>query len=129
MVLLETDHRLMIGIGLGCLVALRLVVGTHRIRLKFLDNHSKLLEVDEMDESEKKARKTAARDQASEKAADILLKIRRERNLSQVQLAQVSGRKQSYISRVESRQQNISLGTLQEIVNAVDGELVIDVKL
>ncbi|MDO4671220.1 MAG: helix-turn-helix transcriptional regulator [Aerococcus sp.] len=82
-----------------------------------------------MDESEKKARKTAARDQASEKAADILLKIRRERNLSQVQLAQVSGRKQSYISRVESRQQNISLGTLQEIVNAVDGELVIDVKL
>lgn len=82
-----------------------------------------------MDEAEKRSRKQIARNQASEKAADILLKIRRERNLSQVQLAQISGRKQSYISRVESRQQNISLGTLQEIVNAVEGKLVIDVKL
>lgn len=70
-----------------------------------------------------------ARSQATEKAADVLLKIRRERNLSQAQLAQLSGRKQSYISRVESKQQNISLGTLQEIVNAVDGKLMIDVEL
>lgn len=70
-----------------------------------------------------------ARQQASAKASDVLLKIRRERGLSQAQLAEVLGRKQSYISRVESRQQNISLGTLQEIVNSVGAELIIDVDL
>lgn len=80
-------------------------------------------------ESTKGLDRQLARSQATEKAAEVLLKIRREQNLSQAQLAQLSGRKQSYISRVESKQQNVSLGTLQEIVNAVGGELVMDVVL
>lgn len=70
-----------------------------------------------------------ARERATEKASNILLHIRQERNLSQAQLAEISGRKQSYISRVESKQQNISLSTLEEIVASVDGELYLDIKL
>ncbi|WP_432628847.1 helix-turn-helix domain-containing protein, partial [Aerococcus urinae] len=83
-----------------------------------MDTHREDLSLDE---------KNIARQQASIKASDVLLKIRQEKGLSQAQLADISGRKQSYISRVESRQQNISLGTLQEIVNAVGGHLVVDV--
>ncbi|WP_195856876.1 helix-turn-helix domain-containing protein [Aerococcus urinae] len=83
-----------------------------------MDTHREYLSLDE---------KNIARQQASIKASDVLLKIRQEKGLSQAQLADISGRKQSYISRVESRQQNISLGTLQEIVNAVGGHLVVDV--
>lgn len=70
-----------------------------------------------------------ARQQATEKASAILLKIRQEKNLSQAQLAEISGRKQSYISRVESKQQNISLGTLEEIVASVDGTLHMEIEL
>lgn len=83
-----------------------------------MDTHREDLSLDE---------KNIARQQASIKASDVLLKIRQEKGLSQAQLADISGRKHSYISRVESRQQNISLGTLQEIVNAVGGHLVVDV--
>ncbi|MCY3031251.1 helix-turn-helix domain-containing protein [Aerococcus sp. Group 1] len=83
-----------------------------------MDTHREDLSLDE---------KNIARQQASIKASDVLLKIRQEKGLSQAQLADISGRKQSYISRVESRQQNISLGTLQEIVNAVGGHIVVDV--
>lgn len=83
-----------------------------------MDTHREDLSLDE---------KNIARQQASIKVSDVLLKIRQEKGLSQAQLADISGRKQSYISRVESRQQNISLGTLQEIVNAVGGHLVVDV--
>ncbi|WP_195863824.1 helix-turn-helix domain-containing protein [Aerococcus urinae] len=83
-----------------------------------MDTHREDLSLDE---------KNIARQQASIKASDVLLKIRQEKGLSQAQLADISGRKQSYISRVESRQQNISFGTLQEIVNAVGGHLVVDV--
>lgn len=80
-------------------------------------------------ESSQQQNRQLARSQATEKAAEVLLKIRRERNLSQAQLAELSGRKQSYISRVESKQQNVSLATLQEIVNAAGGDLLLDIQL
>lgn len=82
-----------------------------------------------MHEKEKLKAKELARAEATELAAKVLIKIRKECHLSQLKLAQLSGRKQSYISRVESRQQNISLATLQEIVNAVGGTLHLDVDL
>lgn len=71
----------------------------------------------------------AARQKATQNAAEILLEIRSKRGISQARLAEISGRKQSYISRVESRQQNISLATLQEIVDAVGGNLFVKVEL
>ena len=73
--------------------------------------------------------KQAARDRATDKSSQILLKIRQSKNLSQAQLAQISGRKQSYISRVESKQQNISLSTLEEIVGSVGGTLHMSIDL
>ncbi|MGX7348173.1 helix-turn-helix domain-containing protein [Aerococcus vaginalis] len=79
-------------------------------------------------ETVSKASKELARKQASNIAADVLLKIRLEKGLSQMELAKISGRKQSYISRVESKNQNISLATLQGIVNAAGGRLQVDVK-
>ena len=73
--------------------------------------------------------KQAARDRETDKSSQILLKIRQSKNLSQAQLAEISGRKQSYISRVESKQQNISLSTLEEIVGSVGGTLHMSIDL
>ena len=42
----------------------------------------------------------AARQKATQNAAEILLEIRSKRGISQARLAEISGRKQSYISRV-----------------------------
>ncbi|MCI5775588.1 MAG: helix-turn-helix transcriptional regulator [Aerococcus sp.] len=78
--------------------------------------------------TDNKRSKELARKQASNIAADVLLKIRIEKGLSQMELARISGRKQSYISRVESKNQNVSLATLQGIVNAAGGQLKVDVQ-
>lgn len=70
--------------------------------------------------------KKRAWQEATALASDILIRIRRRYGLSQAELAEKCGRRQSYISRVESRQQNVSLATLIEIVNATGAELSID---
>lgn len=63
---------------------------------------------------------------AKKLAATIVKKLRHQRQLSQAELARLCGRRQSYISRIESAQQNISLATLLEIVEAAGAELTID---
>lgn len=63
---------------------------------------------------------------AKQLAAEIVRELRHHRQLSQAELARLCGRRQSYISRIESAQQNISLATLLEIVEAAGAELTID---
>ena len=65
--------------------------------------------------------------EASYQAANILLKIRAEKQLTQSELANLTGKKQSYIARVEKGTQNISVQTLNDIVESAGGKLKIEV--
>lgn len=65
--------------------------------------------------------------EASYQAANILLKIRAEKQLTQSELANLTGKKQSYIARVEKGTQNISVQTLSDIVESAGGKLKIEV--
>ena len=65
--------------------------------------------------------------EASYQAANILLRIREEKQLTQSELATLTGKKQSYISRVEKGTQNISVQTLSNIVESVGGKLKLEV--
>lgn len=65
--------------------------------------------------------------EVSYQAANILLRIREEKHLTQSELATLTGKKQSYISRVEKGTQNISVQTLSNIVESVGGKLKLEV--
>lgn len=51
-----------------------------------------------------------------------VLRLRRERNLSQEQLSLVSGRTRAYISSVEAGRRNATLDTLETLSNALGVE-------
>ncbi len=55
-----------------------------------------------------------------------IIKYRRERNLTQKELAEIIGTKQSAISRLESGKLNPSIGFLQKVANALN--VKIDIK-
>ncbi len=59
---------------------------------------------------------------------DIAL-LRNERNLSQMQLAQLLGTKQPAISRLEKGDGNITISTLNRIANALNADLEISLKV
>ncbi|WP_425445173.1 helix-turn-helix domain-containing protein [Trichococcus flocculiformis] len=53
--------------------------------------------------------------------------MRAEKQLTQSELANLTGKKQSYIARVEKGTQNISVQTLNDIVESAGGKLKIEV--
>ncbi|MEY8371506.1 helix-turn-helix transcriptional regulator [Aerococcaceae bacterium 50-4] len=69
-----------------------------------------------------------ARKEACEMSAALLIKLREQKSLSQNELGRLTGRKQSYISRIESKNHNISLVSLVEIVESTGSELSVDVE-
>ena len=52
-----------------------------------------------------------------------ILSLRRKKNLTQEQLAKLTGAKQSSIARIESGRHNPSLRILEKIAEALDAEL------
>ncbi|GAG89821.1 unnamed protein product [marine sediment metagenome] len=52
-----------------------------------------------------------------------ILSLRRKKNLTQEQLAKLTGAKQSSIARIESGRHNTSLRLLEKIAEALDTEL------
>jgi DNA-binding XRE family transcriptional regulator len=52
-----------------------------------------------------------------------ILALRRKKNLTQEQLAKLTGAKQSSIARIESGRHNTSLRLLEKIAEALDTEL------
>ncbi len=52
-----------------------------------------------------------------------ILKLRKKKKLSQLQLAQKIGTKQSNIARIEAGQQNFSIDTLEKIADALGSQL------
>ncbi|MBT2732747.1 helix-turn-helix transcriptional regulator [Carnobacterium sp. ISL-102] len=65
--------------------------------------------------------------EASYQAANILLRIREEKRLTKSELTILTGKKQSYIFRVEKGTQNISVQTLSDIVESVGLKLKLEV--
>lgn len=57
-----------------------------------------------------------------------IIKSRIEKNMSQKQLADLVGTKQSNISRLESGEYNPSIALLKKVAKAVDKELCISLK-
>ena len=52
-----------------------------------------------------------------------LIKIRKEKGLSQTELAEMSGNKQQSISRIENKENSPTLKTICSILNALDYEI------
>lgn len=52
--------------------------------------------------------------------AELLPELRREAGLTQEQLAQRTGRPQSFISKIETKERNVSLDDFPMIVRALD---------
>lgn len=80
------------------------------------------------DYSDESLSKRSAVEKAHKISAQILLKIRTEKNVSQSQLASMTGFSQSYISRIEGEKTNLSLASLVKFVNAVGGRLKLEIK-
>ncbi|PIR72472.1 MAG: transcriptional regulator, partial [Candidatus Nealsonbacteria bacterium CG10_big_fil_rev_8_21_14_0_10_36_24] len=55
-----------------------------------------------------------------------ILQLRKQKRMSQKELAKKIGTKQSNIARIEAGEQNFTADTLQKIANAFDRELKID---
>jgi len=55
-----------------------------------------------------------------------ILQLRKQRKISQAELARKIGTKQSNVARMETGQQNFSTNTLQKIAKVFDRELRID---
>lgn len=55
-----------------------------------------------------------------------ILKLRKQRKISQAELAQRVGTKQSNIARIEAGQQNFSIDTLEKIAGALKREIKIE---
>lgn len=53
-----------------------------------------------------------------------LVKLRKEKGFSQVELAQKSGNKQQVISRIENRENSPTLKTVCSILNALDYDII-----
>ncbi|WP_025728734.1 helix-turn-helix transcriptional regulator [Atopobacter phocae] len=66
---------------------------------------------------------------ANQLAANVLLDLRNKKHLTQQELAKVSNKNQSYIAKIETGKQNISLKTLNQIVTSAGGTLDIHVKV
>jgi DNA-binding XRE family transcriptional regulator len=54
-----------------------------------------------------------------------IIKLRKEKGLTQQELAEKSGSMQQVISRIEKREQNPTLKTLCSMANALDVEIVL----
>lgn len=52
-----------------------------------------------------------------------LIRIRKERGLSQAELAQITGNKQQVISRIEKKEDSPTLKTICSILNSLDYEI------
>lgn len=74
-----------------------------------------------------RARIAARADQIRQE--NTLSKIREELNLSQTQLAEAMGIKQPAVVKMEKVENDPKLSTLKRYVNALGGELSLDVKL
>ena len=57
-----------------------------------------------------------------------ILKLRKKKKLSQLQLAKKVGTKQSNIARIEGGRQNFSIDTLEKIAVALKGRLTINLR-
>lgn len=57
-----------------------------------------------------------------------IIKSRIEKNMTQKQLAEMVGTKQSNISRLESGEYNPSIGLLKKVAKAVDKELSVSLR-
>lgn len=55
-----------------------------------------------------------------------ILKLRKQKRISQIELAKKIGTTQSNIARVESGKQNLTINLLQKITTALHGNLRID---
>ena len=55
-----------------------------------------------------------------------ILKLRKQKGMSQVELAKKIGTKQSNVARIEAGQQNFSVDTLEKIAKAFGCDLKID---
>ncbi len=55
-----------------------------------------------------------------------ILQLRKQKKLSQAELAKKIGTKQTDVARIESGQQNLTTDTLQRIASALNRELKID---
>ncbi|MGO2695495.1 helix-turn-helix transcriptional regulator [Bavariicoccus seileri] len=73
--------------------------------------------------------KTTPVSRANQLAADVLLELRDKKRLTQQELAKACGKNQSYIAKIETGNQNVSLKTLDEIVSAAGGTLELSVKV
>lgn len=60
---------------------------------------------------------------------DQMINLRKEQNLSQKQLAEITGNKQQAISRIEKNEHSPSLQTFCNILNALGYELIIEKKV
>jgi len=70
------------------------------------------------------------RDERSNKIGLLIKKVREEKKLTQLQLADILGKKREYISRVESDGNNINLKTLFDIVEkGFGGKVKITIEL
>jgi len=55
-----------------------------------------------------------------------ILKLRKQKKISQAQLAKKLGTKQSNIARIEAGKQNLSIQTLDDIARALKGNLTVN---
>lgn len=67
--------------------------------------------------------------EAKFQAAQALMQLRHAKGLTQSQLAVICGKPQSYISRIESGKQNITMEKLDEIVIAAGASLKVSIIL
>lgn len=63
---------------------------------------------------------------SSRQVGQLIRRFRRERGLSQTQLAQLAGRRQEMISKIETGQGGVKLDTLFGVLAALGLELVVE---
>ncbi|MBS1987773.1 helix-turn-helix transcriptional regulator [Candidatus Dependentiae bacterium] len=96
---------------------------------------NKLVDLDEFIDKEYGKRGTKRRDKFEEgyetfKLGVVLQELRKERNMTQAQLAEKCGTTKNYISRIENDASDIRLSTLQRIVReGFGGHLRLSVNL
>jgi len=96
---------------------------------------NKLVDLDEFIDKEYGKRGTKRRDKFEEgyetfKLGVVLQELRKERNMTQEQLAEKCGTTKNYISRIENDASDIRLSTLQRIVReGFGGHLRLSVNL
>lgn len=58
-----------------------------------------------------------------------IIEARQKANLTQGELAHQIGDRQQNVSRIESGEQNVTVGTLEKIAKAVGGHLIVKIKV